>query len=295
MSRLLGHPTGSLEKVPHFLLTLSGISQVLGRSLQSALVTRKAGTSAGGGQAVKAPAHPVEKQDAAANPMPLGNQSQLRDVESKAKVATAGTGRSQRETTVLLALDGAAIIDLNERAMFMAQMSHESNGFARLTENLNYKPARLLAIFPAKFESLEDAQAVVGLGQATIAERIYGNRKALGNIQPGDGYKYRGRGIVQLTGRTNYRQAGKAIGLDLEATPDKAAELEVAIRIAIWFWQAHAIAEPARQGDVKKVTRLINGGTIGLANREAEYAAWRSRLSPDYSPGSPPLGLGRLP
>ena len=294
MPRLLGHPSGALEKAQNLLLTAGRISQVLGRSVKGALAARRAGTSAGGGRMPKAGKH-VERQSAAVTPPPLTSQSQLRDIKSTAKVATSSTSRSQSEATVLLALDGAAIIDLNERAMFMAQMSHESNGFTRLTENLNYKPARLLAIFPAKFESLEDAQAVVGLGQAAIAERIYGNRKALGNTHTGDGYRYRGRGIVQLTGRTNYQLAGKAIGVDLEATPDKAAELDVAIRIAIWFWQAHAIAEPARQGDVKKVTRLINGGTIGLADREAEYAAWRSRLSAVSSQSSPRLGGERLP
>ena len=209
---------------------------------------------------------------------PLHIQSQLRGAEKdKESVAVVSSG-SQREAIVLAALDAAGITDLNERAMFMAQMSHESNGFTRLTENLNYKPARLLAIFPKKFSSLQDAQAVVGGGQAAIAERIYGNRKALGNVLAGDGFRYRGRGIVQLTGRSNYRLAGHAIGVDLETSPDKAAVLDVAVKAALWFWQSKGIAGPAREGDVEKVTRLINGGTIGLAERSKEYGVWQKRM-----------------
>ena len=163
-------------------------------------------------------------------------------------------------------------------------MYHESKAFTRLTENLNYKPARLLAIFPKKFSSLEDAHAVVGGGQVAIAERIYGNRKALGNVLPGDGFRYRGRGIVQLTGRSNYRSAGHAIGVDLETSPERAADLDVAVKAALWFWQSKGIVGPAREGDVAKVTRLINGGTIGLAERSKEYGVWKQRMLAETAP-----------
>lgn len=197
-----------------------------------------------------------------------------------------GSADAGREAVVLAALDAVDVDDVNERAMFMAQMSHESNGFRRLTENLNYKPARLLAVFPKKFSSLADAQAVAGQGQAAIAERIYGNRPKLGNIHPGDGFKYRGRGIVQLTGRSNYQRAGRAIGIDLMSAPDKAADFDVAIQIALWFWREHGISAPARAGDVEKVTRLINGGRIGLSDRQVAYTAWRARLGEGHATSS---------
>lgn len=208
----------------------------------------------------------------------LQTQSQLRGAEKTTKSSNTDSTGSQRELIVLTALDTAGVTDINERAMFMAQMSHESSGFTRLTENLNYKPARLLIIFPSKFSSLEDAQAVVGGGQVAIAERIYGNRKNLGNVHPGDGFSYRGRGIIQLTGRSNYLQAGQAIGVELEASPDKAAELDVAVKAALWYWKSRSISTLAQLGDVEKVTRLINGGTIGLADRQKEFLAWQRRL-----------------
>jgi len=276
MPRILGQLPGSLEQLERvlFKLLLSPMQNNRGRYGPRLAIQPKQFCSA------KPQAIPQNDTLKSANQptSSLQTQSQLRVIEKTTQTTNTGSTGSKSESIVLVALDTAGITDLNERAMFMAQMSHESSGFTRLTENLNYKPARLMTIFPSKFSSLEDAQAVVGGGQAAIAERIYGNRKNLGNVHPGDGFRYRGRGIIQLTGRSNYLQAGQAIGVDLEASPDKAAELDVAVKAALWFWKSRNIATPAQLGDVEKVTRLINGGTIGLADRQKEFLVWQRRL-----------------
>ena len=222
-------------------------------------------------------------RDAGAPPAPSATQTLLGPVDATAAPEAGADSRTDPEAQVLAALDKAGITDSSERAMFMAQMAHESSSFKRLIENLNYRPERLLAVFPNKFQSLEEAQLVVGQGQEAIAERIYGMRKSLGNVHPGDGYRFRGRGIIQLTGRNNYRAAGAGIGVGLESSPNLAGELAAAILIALWFWQSRSITTPARAGDVEKVTRLINGGTVGIADRKREFAAWLQRLSLEKS------------
>ncbi len=277
MTRILGQLPGSLEKLAQNLFKRFLLPQQnsRGRHGPRLAIRPKQFCSV---KLQDVPHNDTSKLPANQPSSLLQTQSQLRSAEKTTQSANTDSTGSQREQIVLTALDTAGVTDINERAMFMAQMSHESGGFTRLTENLNYKPARLLAIFPKKFTSLEDAQAVVGGGQSAIAERIYGNRKTLGNVHPGDGFRFRGRGIVQLTGRSNYRQAGQAIGIDLEASPDKAAELEVAVKAALWFWQSRNISSPAQKGDVEKVTRLINGGTIGLAERVKEYEVWQRKI-----------------
>lgn len=297
MARILGHLPGALEQRFARMLSLMGVPQQNSRAPQ--IAAKAAGPRAQTRVVIQSRAVSTMSR-LAPSVTPLQSRSMMApSEEAKAHGKVAATAGSPVEKIVLEQLDLAGITDLNERAMFMAQMSHESNGFKRLTENLNYKPARLLAIFPSKFDSLEDAQAVVGGGQSAIAERVYGNRQSLGNVHPGDGYRYRGRGIVQLTGRTNYRRAGQAIGVDLEADPDKAAILDVAVKAALWFWKDKDIGRHARQGNVEKVTLLINGGKIGLADRKREYAEWQRRLSlPVVSPKSPTapvLRTGPLP
>jgi hypothetical protein len=128
------------------------------------------------------------------------------------------------EQRMLAALELSGISDRNEQAMFMAQVSVESNGFRRLRENLNYSAPRLRQVFPRRVTTDADARALVLGGPDAIAERIYGGRRDLGNLQPGDGARYIGRGYMQLTGRANYAAAGAALGLDLERHPELAEE-----------------------------------------------------------------------
>lgn len=145
------------------------------------------------------------------------------------------------------------------QAMFIAQLAHESGGF-RYSEEI-WGP--------------------------TAAQRGYEGRSDLGNTQPGDGYRYRGRGYIQLTGRHNYTAAGKALGLDLAGNPDLAAKPENAARVAAWYWNSRNINEAADAGNFVEVTRRINGGTNGLSDRQAYYDRARTALGSDASAPKP--------
>ena len=164
------------------------------------------------------------------------------------------------------------ITDPKEQAMFLSQLDHESGGFRVLSENLNYKPATLLKIFPKYFRSAEEAAQTAAGGPQAIANRVYGGR--MGNKDQGDGFKYRGRGFIQLTGRDNYAQASKDLGVDLVGNPDLASQPETAAKIALWYWKRRGLSAPAQAGDVEKVTRGINGGTIGLDDRKSKFAKY---------------------
>jgi predicted chitinase len=107
----------------------------------------------------------------------------------------------------------------------------------------------------------------------------YEGRKDLGNTQPGDGVRYKGRGFIQLTGRANYRAAGKDLGVDIESNPDLAEQPELAARLAVWFWTLRNINAKADVGDFVGVTRLVNGGTRGLEGRTALYESAKAVLS----------------
>lgn len=147
-------------------------------------------------------------------------------------------------------------------AAFLAQVAHESGEFRWLVEkgHSDYvRGCRLCADYRAR-----------GL-RGHIAGFQYEGRADLGNTEPGDGVRYKGRGPIQLTGRANYRAAGKALGEPLEQQPELAARLDVGMRVAAWYWRTHHCNEPADAGDVVAVTRKVNGGTNGLEQRRAYY------------------------
>lgn len=189
----------------------------------------------------------------------------------------------------MVALNQARINNPTERAMFLAQMAHETRGFRSLRESLHYTPRRLHEVFPRRFKSLADAQAVADDGADVIAERIYGDRQQLGNVQPGDGARYIGRGYVQLTGRSNYTAAGKALGLDLVNHPELAEQPEIAARIAVWFWQRNQVGRPARLGDLRETTRMVNGGYNGLADRQRRFRHYQRLLELRAEPQALPI------
>lgn len=139
-----------------------------------------------------------------------------------------------------------------------------------MVENLNYRnPQRLDAIFSA-VRGLADARALIKLGPEAIANRVYANRLGNGNEASGDGFKYRGSGYKQLTGRTNYRTIGSLIDMDLEGTPELAREPATAARVAFKFWDVNQCSPLADRGDVEKITAKINGAAkLGLADRRA--------------------------
>ena len=160
------------------------------------------------------------------------------------------------------------ITDINEKAMFLAQTTHESNNYKRLEESFNYSPKRLFEVFRKRVGSLENAKKLCDEGAKAIADFVYGGR--LGNAKD-EGYKYRGRGIIQLTGKNNYEYYGKKINIDLVNNPNLAKEPDTAIEIALLFWKEKECGLYAKIGDVKTVTKLINGGYNGLADRQRRF------------------------
>jgi putative chitinase len=171
--------------------------------------------------------------------------------------------------------------DINTRAReaaFIAQIAHESGGLTRFVENLNYSAQRLCQVFPKRFPSLAAAKPF-DRNPEKIANSIYANRLGNGDPASGDGFRYRGRGVIQLTGRSNYREFGKTLGIDLEGDPDTAASPAVAFRTAAAFWKSRGCNELADKGDFKGVTLKINGGTIGLDERMKLFNLAKSVLN----------------
>lgn len=161
-----------------------------------------------------------------------------------------------------------AITDTNEKAMFLAQTTHESNDYKRLEESFRYTPQRLFEVFRKRVGSLDNAKKLCSQGAKAIADFVYGGR--LGNAKD-EGYKYRGRGIIQLTGKNNYKYYGEKLNIDLVNNPDLAKEADTAIEIALLFWKEKECGLYAKMGDVKTVTKLINGGYNGLDDRQKRF------------------------
>lgn len=152
-------------------------------------------------------------------------------------------------------------------AMFIAQVAHESARFEHTVENLNYSSGDLLATWPSRYtKSLAEAHH---RNPELIANHVYGGR--MGNNQPGDGYKYRGRGLIQLTGKNNYAAFERASGQPVLDIPEMLQIEEGAVESALWYWRENQLNRFADIGDNKGCTRLINGGYNGLADRTALY------------------------
>jgi putative chitinase len=150
-------------------------------------------------------------------------------------------------------------------SMFLAQCAHESAGFRRRVENLKYSPAGLLRTWPTRFSQV-DAERMA-YDEYAIAERAYGGRYGNGPEGSGDGYRYRGRGIIQLTFHDNYLAMGEHIGWDLVADPDQLVVPDWAIGASAAFWDVNKCSEAADAGDFERVTRIVNGGTTGYDDR----------------------------
>jgi putative chitinase len=153
---------------------------------------------------------------------------------------------------------------------FLGQVFIETGGFTSMVENLNYRdPQRLDALFSA-VRGLEDARALIRLGPEAIANRVYARRLGNGVETSGDGWRYRGSGYKQLTGRSNYRDIGALVGLDIEGDPELARDPAAAARIAFKFWDVRQCSPLADRGDVEGVTAKINGpAKLALADRRA--------------------------
>lgn len=153
-------------------------------------------------------------------------------------------------------------------AMFLAQTAHESANFSAVEENLNYAAKALMAFWPKRFAGVADQYA---RKPEMIANRAYCDRMGNGNEASGEGYAYRGRGLIQLTGKDNYRHCGDALGIDLLSNPDQVAHNPVAVLSAGWFWDTRKLNAVSDTGDVERATKLINGGTIGLKERGEHF------------------------
>lgn len=165
---------------------------------------------------------------------------------------------------------------------FLSQIGTESGGLSTVTESLNYKVSAILALFGRHRITEADARKF-GRDDATgqkanqeaLANLLYGGefgKKNLGNTEAGDGWKFRGRGLKQLTGRSNYQRCGHDLGVDLIANPDWALTPEGAAETAGWFWAKNGLNAIADTGDVRAMTKRINGGDIGLDKRQALYS-----------------------
>lgn len=164
-------------------------------------------------------------------------------------------------------------------AQWIAQVGHESGGMSRLVESLNYTPEGLRATWPARFDEATAQRlgrtASKAADQQGIAEIAYGGR--LGNVHAGDSWRFRGRGLLQVTGRANYRECGQHLNLDLEQEPSLLEMRSTAALSTAWYWRKHRLTEFG--GDVPSVTRKINGGTNGLDDRLARYGKALAVLS----------------
>jgi putative chitinase len=168
------------------------------------------------------------------------------------------------------------IVTLNQRAAFIGQLSHECGHFKILEENLNYRAATLMKLWPKRFPTQEIANAYEK-NPKKIANMVYASRMGNRDESSGDGYRFRGRGCIQLTGHANYFHAGKALGVDFVMNPDLVATPKYAALTAGWFWSTHGCNQAAETGapvvDAKPtwgdLTKKINGGTIGQQDRIA--------------------------
>ena len=158
-------------------------------------------------------------------------------------------------------------------AAFIAQCAHESGGFMVLKENLNYKPASLRKLFSKYFPTDELAQQYCSKPnkQEAIANRIYASRMGNGDESSGDGYRFCGRGLIQLTGRSNYQAFADSLEMDINDVPEYLATFEGAAQSACWFWETNKLNQWADAGDILTLTKRINGGTIGLEDRKKHY------------------------
>ena len=154
----------------------------------------------------------------------------------------------------------------NQKAMFIGQCSHECGNFRLLEENLNYRAETLMKLWPKRFPSLEFAKQYEK-NPKKIANSVYANRMGNRDEASGDGYRFRGRGALQCTGHSTYFHAGKALGVDFVMQPDLIATPKYAALTAGWFWETHKLNPPSDALDYTKVTKIINGGTIGLDDR----------------------------
>jgi|GEM_PF-600058 len=177
-------------------------------------------------------------------------------------------------------------------AGFISQCAHESMDFRVLEENLNYKEATLLKVFPRYFGPGKENAAEYAGKPEKIANYVYMDKNrsasgALGNTEPNDGWAMRGKGLKQVTGRANHAAFGKTVGMTAEQAAEYLMTKKGALESALWFWGSRNLNEVADTGDVVRLTKIINGGDIGLADRQARYAKAMAALGGKIDTSAP--------
>ena len=201
--------------------------------------------------------------------------------EQIAKATGATLLRASRWTDALNKAMAKFSIDTPyRRAAFLSQLGHETAGLSLVEENLNYSTDGLLKVFSKYFKSRAEAETYARKPEK-IANLVYGGRMGNGDEASGDGWKYRGRGPIQLTGKTNYREAGRALNLDLLSKPELVADPEVGSLVAAWFWSRSNLNKYADRKDNVTVSKIINTGNpdapasrvVGLKDRMDRFDA----------------------
>jgi predicted chitinase len=216
-----------------------------------------------------------EAADGAAAAMPnlrAGNPHTEINVDS----GDAATRRNALERQIA----AAGIDDPATRAAIMSQAHHETGGFQSSEENFNYSGKRLFELYgtgnkyknKVRFNSVEEANALVSQGKSAVGDVIYGGR--MGNTDAGDGFKYRGRGAFQLTGRENYKRYGDMVGVDLESNPELVNDPEIGAKVAVAYYQDRVSGRGIDSNNVDAVSKAINGGTVGLQDRRDLFASY---------------------
>jgi putative chitinase len=176
---------------------------------------------------------------------------------------------------------------VNRAAGFLAQCGHESAGFTILQENLNYSAEGLNKIFKKYFPTLDSAKPYAR-NPEKIANKVYGGRMGNGPESSGDGYKFRGRGAIQLTGKDNYTRFAKSVGITVDEAVEDLNTLDGAIESACWFWKTNGLNAICDKDDIVLMTKRINGGTIGLDDRKKHYAEAKHLLGGGHhAPAAP--------
>ena len=183
------------------------------------------------------------------------------------------TPRNTIETFIGPLNDTLTKFDINTHlrvSMFVAQVGLESGGFLEIEENLNYSAQRLLQVFPTHFSSLAQSELYEHHPES-IANHVYANRMDNGDEQSGDGWKFRGKGLIQITGRADYQEYADGIGVAVDQAAEMASDPEGACLSAGWFWHVHELNQYADASDIVSCTHRINGGYNGLEERQELY------------------------
>ena len=157
------------------------------------------------------------------------------------------------------------------QAFFIGQCAHESGNFKVLEENLHYSAARLMAVWPSRFPNIAMANQYAN-NPEKIANYVYAGRLGNGDEESGDGWRYHGRGLIQLTGKDNYANCGSGLGVDLLSNPNMLIDPKYAALSAGWFWNKKGLNALADAQDLDTMTKRINGGLLGLDDRKAKIA-----------------------